>query len=665
MLRPPEGASRFKCPCNQVLMAPTPNPVHVKCPRCHKTLAPPPNTEIFRCPCGIALRGNVTRQRSARGIGLPSKDQVAGGGKYTDEKLLPEEIAAQIKKPNEEYWIRNVGSDEKLYWVRLPSEEQVQKHAYLMKSWETDMLENVERLTVDDLTTKMGQLGFEKEAEKAFDKDELKEKLLKAKSNLMTTSGTKDIIKQLNKLHVGFNSCVDHEDYVDTLVAAVWYGPNKFIDGFVRHLIENQRGAFDIKMVPAQQYGMDVELKKYGISPSTLEKMSQARFKDKVRWFQDQCKKARIKWEDGRVQIKIRRNEMLRDSFNNFNRLAPKDLRRYLRFEFIGEEGIDAGGVAREWFELVTDACFNVDCGLFEYSGVDNICYQFNPASGVANELHEQYFHFLGRVVGKALFDHKFIRAHVTQPIYKHILGYPITMKDIEFTNVKIYETLRDLENAQPEEIADYLLTFSVAVPVFGEIEEIPLKPNGADIDVTASNLQEYIALMTKYYMFERTKTQLAYFLKGIYDIIPPVWLSIFDYRELELLICGLPNINVEDWKKHTKYRGVYAQKGSNHKVVKWFWEVIEASSQEQRALILQYCTGTSRVPVAGFSALQGNDGNIKPFTIDSGKLSDILYPKAHTCFNRIELPLYRSRDELIKRFEEALQQGTTGFSDD
>lgn len=662
---PPPGATRFRCPCSQVLMAPTPNPVHVKCPRCHKTLAPPPDTDIFRCPCGIALRGQLGRQRSARGIGIVGQGPEGGGGKYVDEKLKPDQIAAQIRKPNEEHWVRNVGSDNKLYWVRLASEDQQRRIDKMMGSWETDMLEQAASLSVDDLTTKLSQLGLAQDADEAFNKDELVEKLLSSKKSLMATCNTKDLIQRLNAIHVGYTSCHDDEDYADKLLAAVWYGPNKFGDGFVRQLQERTEGEYDLNMVPAQMYGLDVEYKKYGISPASLEKVSQASFEDKVKWFKQQCTKSQIKWEDGRVQIKIRRDEMLRDSFNNFNRLAPKDLRRFLRFEFIGEEGVDAGGVAREWFELVTDACFNVDCGLFEYSSVDNICYQFNPASGIANELHEQYFHFLGRVVGKALFDHKFIRAHVTQPIYKHILGYPITMKDIEYTNHKIFETLKDLEDADPDTIENYYLTFTVNVEVFGEIEEIPLKPNGGEIDVTATNLQEYIQLMTKYYMFERTKSQLAHFLKGIYDIIPPVWLSVFDYRELELLICGLPNINIDDWKKNTRYRGVYAQKGPNHRVVKWFWEVVEASSQEQRALILQYCTGTSRVPVAGFSALQGNDGNIKPFTIDSGKLTDILYPKAHTCFNRIELPIYRSRDELIKRFEEALKQGTTGFNDE
>ena len=140
------------------------------------------------------------------------------------------------------------------------------------------------------------------------------------------------------------------------------------------------------------------------------------------------------------------------------------------------------------------------------------------------------------------------------------------------------------------------------------------------------------------------------------------MFLSVFDYRELELLICGLPNINVNDWRDHTHYRGAYASKGARHKVIQWFWETLESASQEQRARFLQFCTGTSRVPVQGFAALQGNDGNIKPFTIESIKLTESVFPKAHTCFNRIELPLYKSREQLIKYITTTIQMDVTGF---
>eukprot|EP00924_Labyrinthula_sp_SR-Ha-C_P016927 maker-scaffold_6-snap-gene-19.44-mRNA-1 protein AED:0.05 eAED:0.05 QI:138/1/0.87/1/0.85/0.75/8/119/720 len=682
MLIPPPGHTRFRCVCGQVLMIPSAQPVriacsfnfqiHIKCPRCQNTLAPPEGATVFRCPCGAALRAPVQRQSSARALNIPTQPTgqgstnnytgQKGAGKFINDDLLPEEaIASQLQKPNDEHWIRNTDENNQLYWVRLTSEQQEAKIQELQKNCKHDMEERINDLSIDELTMKVKALGLD--PNEAFDHEELKSKLMSA-HEVLDKLGVEEIKKLLDSHSTDYASCVDKADMVSRLIAVAWYGESYFSDGFVSQL-ESENGNFNIKVVPAQKYKFDVEFKKYGITPAEVEKMSGKPFKEKLEWFRGQCKKAQIRWEDGRVQIKIRREELLRDSFNNFNRLKGNDLRRYLRFEFIGEEGVDAGGVAREWFEMVTDSCFNVDCGLFEYSGVDNLCYQINPASGIANELHTDYFFFLGRVVGKALFDHKFIRAHVTQPLYKHILGWPITMKDIEYSDYGLYKSLEDMEEASAEEIEDYYLTFSTVLDVFGEQQEIMLKENGGELDVTGRNVHEYIQLMTKYHMFERTKRQLAHFLAGLYDVIPPVWLSIFDFRELELLLCGLPNISVDDWKKNTKYRGAYTKLGANHKVVKWFWEVVEAASQEQRAMLLQYCTGTSRVPVQGFEALQGNDGNIKPFTIDSAKLSNVMYPKAHTCFNRIELPLYRTKSDLVKRLEEALSQGTTGFSDE
>lgn len=492
----------------------------------------------------------------------------------------------------------------------------------------------------------------------AFEKSELKDLLLNCRTILKnhTLQQLKDALDQTN---TDYSSCIEKQDLVVRLSSVGWYGEGYFSDGFVRVFTGNSSN-FSLDWVPAAKYALDVDYQKYRIGTIDIEEMASKPFNEKVKWFRKVCRDNKIKWEDGRVHIKVRRTDLLRDSFMNFNRLQPKDLRRFLRFEFIGEEGVDAGGVAREWFELVSDECFNVNNGLWEYSGVDNICYQINPSSGIANELHEQYFEFLGRVVGKALFDQQIIRAHVTQPIFKHILGWPITMEDVEFVDPLMYRGLKEIEEC--EDIDDLYLDFTTSIDIFGEKQTVPLKPGGEDIDVTNNNRQEYMQLKMKHIMLDRTKSQLAHFLRGIYDVVPETWLSIFDYRELELLLCGLPNINVQDWKANTKYKGIFATKGAKHKVIQWFWEVLEKASQEQRARFLQFCTGTSRVPVQGFRALQGSDGNIKTFVIQSADIKTTVFPKAHTCFNRIELPVYKSRDQLIHFMMQTIEMDHMGF---
>ena len=117
------------------------------------------------------------------------------------------------------------------------------------------------------------------------------------------------------------------------------------------------------------------------------------------------------------------------------------------------------------------------------------------------------------------------------------------------------------------------------------------------------------------------------------------------------------------DWKASTKYKGAYASKGAKHQVTIWFWKAVDEYSQEQRARLLQFVTGTSRLPVQGFKGLQGNDGTLRPFTIDSIELKKAKFPRAHTCFNRIDLPLYESEGDLRQCLDSAIQMECFGFS--
>jgi len=605
----------------------------------------------------------MQRGQSARAIqrvpsGPTPSPSAPGGGEVVDENMMPDDVVAnQLYRPDAEQWLRNTGEDGHLHWVRLLSAKSEEKiSSYENKTME-DIARNVNNLTSEQMMEKLAVMRID--TSDAFEKSELVDMLMNCR-DLLSKMSIKQLKAALDNTICDYSTCIEKQDLVVRLSAVGWFGEGYFSDGFVRVFTGTPSNP-SLDWVPAAKFTLDPYYKKYQIRTIEIEEMCSKPFNEKVKWFRKVCRDNKIKWEDGRVHIKVRRDQLLRDSFMNFNRLKPEDLRRFLRFEFLGEEGVDAGGVAREWFELVTDQCFNVDFGLFEYSGVDNICYQINPSSGIANELHEQYFLFLGRVIGKALFDQQIIRAHVTQPIFKHILGWPITMEDIEFIDPQVYRSLQDIEAC--EDIEDLYLDFTTNIEVFGETQTIPLKPGGEEIDVTNYNRQEYMQLKMKHIMLDRTKSQLAHFLRGVYDVIPEIWLSIFDYRELELLLCGLPNINVQDWKNNTIYKGQYASKGAKHKVIQWFWETLENANQEQRARFLQFCTGTSRVPVQGFRALQGSDGNIKTFNIVSIDLKTCMYPRAHTCFNRIELPLYKNREQLVNFVTQTINMDPTGFT--
>jgi E3 ubiquitin-protein ligase NEDD4 len=383
-------------------------------------------------------------------------------------------------------------------------------------------------------------------------------------------------------------------------------------------------------------------------------------FKTKVEWFREQSKQLAVPWEHGHIKINVRRGELLEDCVAAFTAIEPADMHKIFRFEFLGEAGLDAGGVAREFYELVSERMFNADLGLFQHSGADQMAMNINPSSGMVHEEHLTYFRAAGRVMGKALFDGHIIKAHLVRPLYKHILGWPCAFKDLEQIDSQAfagYKCLVDLED-----VSCMALDFTAPLSDLQNLDQVPIVPGGADMDVTNDNLSDYYVAMMKFKMLDRISEQVEQVLLGFYEIIPEVLISVFDHQELELLLCGLPEIDLADWKQHTEYVGEYSAKRGAHQVIQWFWSVVEDDFEdEQRARLLQFVTGTSGVPVQGFCALQGNQG-VQRFTVNGTKSASGGFPKSHTCFNRIDLPCYKTRNELQHFLTLAITMEATGF---
>jgi len=397
---------------------------------------------------------------------------------------------------------------------------------------------------------------------------------------------------------------------------------------------------------------------------SDLAQVHSGDFKSKLSWFREACLKMRTPWEDEHSFIFVRRSHLMEDSVKAVMMLDAKQLRNMFRFEFIGEPGIDAGGVAREWFQLVSEQLFHPDFGLWQYSAVNQMCMQINANSGLANADHLLYFRFTGRVLGKALFDGQLIAAHMIRHLYKHLLGWPLMFEDIEMIDDEVYRSLLQMFEYNGD-IEDLCLDFTVTEDCMGETKVIELIENGAEVDITNDNLKLFLEESLKYRVCTRVQEQLRELLIGFYEVVPEALMLVFDFQELELVMCGMPHIEMDDWKTHTDYMGQYESQQENHQVTKWFWEVVEEYDEELRARLLQFVTGTSGVPAQGFAYLQGNDGNIRKFCINSISVSSSLFPRAHTCFNRIDLPLYTSKQQLKDKLTLAVQMECTGFDID
>ena len=374
----------------------------------------------------------------------------------------------------------------------------------------------------------------------------------------------------------------------------------------------------------------------------------------------------------GQCHVKVRRTHIFEDSYAEIMRQTPNDLKKRLMIEFDGEDGLDYGGLSREFFFLLSHEMFNPFYCLFEYSAHDNYTLQINPHSGI-NPEHLGYFKFIGRVVGLAIFHRRFLDAFFIGAFYKMILKKKVTLQDMEGVDAEFHRTL---SWAMDNDITDVIYsTFSVEDERFGEKVTVELKPGGKDIEVNNENKREYVELITEWRIQKRVEEQFQAFVAGFHELIPADLINVFDERELELLIGGIADIDVDDWKKHTDYRG-YTESDA---VVQNFWKVslnpssdpceddiltslqqcIRSWDAEQKSRLLQFATGTSRIPVNGFKDLQGSDGP-RRFTIEkSGEEQQL--PKSHTCFNRLDLPPYKSYDALTQKLLWAVEE-TVGF---
>ncbi|XP_036171578.1 E3 ubiquitin-protein ligase SMURF1 isoform X3 [Myotis myotis] len=306
----------------------------------------------------------------------------------------------------------------------------------------------------------------------------------------------------------------------------------------------------------------------------------------------------------GHCRIEVSREEIFEESYRQIMKMRPKDLKKRLMVKFRGEEGLDYGGVAREWLYLLCHEMLNPYYGLFQYS-TDNIyMLQINPDSSI-NPDHLSYFHFVGRIMGLAVFHGHYINGGFTVPFYKQLLGKPIQLSDLESVDPELHKSLVWILENDITPVLDH--TFCVEHNAFGRILQHELKPNGRNVPVTEENKKEYVRPV----------------------MVPVIHLEMTASTSPQLIIGGLDKIDLSDWKSNTRLKHCAAD--SN--IVRWFWQAVETFDEERRARLLQFVTGSTRVPLQGFKALQGSTGAAGPrlFTIHLIDANTDNLPKAHT----------------------------------
>ena len=223
-------------------------------------------------------------------------------------------------------------------------------------------------------------------------------------------------------------------------------------------------------------------------------------------------------------------------------------------------------------------------------------------------------------------------------------------LSDLADINPDHCKGMEQLLAMKPDEVEDCDLTFEITEECFGALHTVPLKKGGEKIAVTAKNREEYVRLYVRHVLMESVKEQFGALKKGFMRACDSDALKMFRPEELELLICGRPELNFHDLEKGARYDDGYTE---NHPIIKRFWKVVHEMDAEKQRKLLTFVTGSDRAPIDGLSKL-------RMVITKSGSETDRL-PSAHTCFNHLLLPPYKSKKIMKKNLYIAIEQ-SEGF---
>ena len=377
-------------------------------------------------------------------------------------------------------------------------------------------------------------------------------------------------------------------------------------------------------------------------------------FEEKQGIFKENLQKLKIDWSEGSNFININRDKLIESSIEE---LSKVNLYREIKVKFKGEEEGDAGGIMREWLTSLFKEFQKPENKLFTKADTSDFSLKiYNDKNYDKNKL--KIFDFIGKIFVIALLNDLTINSCFNIYIYKIILDEPVEIEDLVFIDTEIYHSIKKLQNLN--DFSNLELYFAEnEKDENGNINNVNLILEGSNIPVTKENMLYYFQKKIEYIM-NKDRIYINHIKKSIFSYIPESLIKIFSANELELILNGTPFIDVSDWIENTIYEG-YSP--SDDIIIK-FWNIVKNLPQEKLSRLLQFSTGSTRVPVGGFKSLQSNRGKISPFSIykveyEEGKRN---YIKARTCFNRINLPNFPNEEKLLEGINFVIDNEILGF---
>ncbi|KAG2447722.1 hypothetical protein HYH02_007182 [Chlamydomonas schloesseri] len=380
--------------------------------------------------------------------------------------------------------------------------------------------------------------------------------------------------------------------------------------------------------------------------------------------------------------VPIRRDQLLFDGFDRLNSLGER-LRGRVRIMFIDahgqpEAGVDGGGLFKDFMEELMRAGLSAEYGLF----ASNAAHQLypNPAAMCVVEDAPRLLAFLGRMLGKAMYENVLLELPLAGFFLKKFRGAHCDLNDLPTLDPELYRNLLRLrehllsasasasaaggggDGGADSAAMDLGLTFVVADEAAAALgdphAEVELKPGGRHIAVTADNVREYIHRVAHYKLNVAPRPAVSSFLSGFYELIPRTWVSMFSGEELQTLISGADSaLDLANLQQHVEYAGGYHQ---DHPVIHCLWEALASFTPEEQGKFLKFVTSCSRAPLLGFRYLEPRlCVQMSGGMLDAAATQRL--PTASTCMNLLKLPPYRTVAQMREKLLYAVTSGA-GF---
>ena len=409
-----------------------------------------------------------------------------------------------------------------------------------------------------------------------------------------------------------------------------------------------------------------------------LEIQKENKFHKKRIWLRKKINNFMLDNTKNNPPLVISRKNVLKETFNQFMTNSDLNFYRKIQIYFVDEKAYDDGGVEREWYSALFKEIFSEKNNYFrevkeksEKKGTYFISY-------LAEEKYEKnrelFFFFIGRLFAKAILDKILIPYELNPIILKYLLFSNYNneneinekeeepniydINDIKYYDYEIFNSLQNLLKADLKNDNDIYFTWTI------NQNEIELIEGGNNILVNDDNKIIFVNKIVELLCLKSIETELKALKKGLISIIPLNFIKIFSIDEFNFILSGQSEINLRDWKSNTIYKGNINEKNES---IQLFWEVLGELNNEQLLLFFKFCTGSTRVPIDGFSALPGPKNKVIKFSIELRNYKDENIHSqrlimAQTCFNNIILPEYKTKEEMRKAINIILESDTNYF---